>query len=591
MRPDPHSFFDPTQGRTKHVDLELAVDFSRKVISGTALLTFVEPLASGTIDFDTRGLTNLSVLDASHRELPFELGPEEPILGRRLRVRAPAGTSAIRIGWETSPEASALQWLAPEQTAGKSHPYLFSQCQAIHARSIFPVQDSPGARITYRAEVTVPRGLRALMSASSGGAPKDTGERTTWTFEMRLPIPPYLFALAVGAIEGKELTPRSRVWAETSVLDAAAWEFADTGKMMDAAEGLFGAYDWERFDLLVMPPSFPYGGMENPCLTFLTPTLIAGDRSLADVVAHELAHSWTGNLVSNASANDFWLNEGFTVYAERRITEALYGADLAALHSAVARIELDHDIARFGAGSPLTRLRNDLAGVDPDEVFSLIPYEKGYLFLVLLERTAGRPAFDGFLKSYLRQFRFRSITTADFEEAIEKALPGLLAKVDAKAWIDGAGVPANAPKFSAPALDRITTLAKGWPARPDPAVANGWTSNEWHLYLRALPERIELADAKWLDETFGLTARRNLEVCNAWLVVAAASGYAPARPRMREVLTSVGRMRYLKPLYRALAARKDSIDFAREVFAEAEKGYHAIAAAGVRQILAETKPG
>lgn len=592
MRPDPHSFYDPTQGRTTHVDLALDVDFSTKTIAGRALVTFVEGMKAPHVDLDTRGLAIESVTDVSGKTLAFELGPEEPILGRRLRVSAPAGTAAIRITWKTSPDASALQWLAPAQTAGKEHPYLFSQCQAIHARSVFPVQDSPGARITYRAEVKVPKGLRALMSAVQAGPPRESDAGTTWTFEMKLPIPPYLFAIAVGAIEGKDLTPRTRIWAEKPVLDAAAWEFADTGKMMESAEALFGPYDWARFDLLVMPPSFPYGGMENPCLTFLTPTLIAGDRSLADVVAHELAHSWTGNLVSNASANDFWLNEGFTVYAERRITEALYGSELSALHSAIARIELDHDIARFGTDSPLTRLRNELTGVDPDEVFSLVPYEKGYLFLVLLERTAGRAAFDRFLQGYLRKFRFRSITTNDFEAAIEEAIPGLLAKVDAAAWIDGPGVPANAPKFTAPALERITSLAKEWPSgkRPEPALANGWSATEWQLYLNALPPRIELADAKRLDDEFGLTARRNLEVCNAWLVLAAASGYEPARPRIREVLTSVGRMRYLKPLYRALAARKDSVDFAREVFAEAEAGYHAIAAAGVRQILADAKP-
>ena len=590
MRPDPHSYFDPTQGVTRHAELVFDVDFASKTIAGRATLTFAAPLAGGPLDLDTRGLSIVSVVDGAGKPIPYEQGPQEPILGSRLRLRMAAGETSVTIAYRTAADASALQWLAPSQTSGKKHPYLFSQCQAIHARSLVPLQDSPGARITYRAEVTVPRGLRALMSASWSDEKTDTDTRTTWRFDMKQPIPPYLLALAAGDIVGRDLNPRTRVWAEPAVLDSAAWEFVDVGRMMEGAEALFGKYDWDRFDLLVMPPSFPYGGMENPRLTFLTPTLIAGDRSLVDVVAHELAHSWTGNLVSNASANDFWLNEGFTVYAERRILEKLYGADHVAVEAGVGRIELDHEIARFGAASPLTKLRTDLTGIDPDEVFSLVPYEKGFLFLVLLERTVGRDPFDRFLAEYLRRYRFQSITTADFEKTIEAVLPGLLAKVGAKEWIDGPGIPANAPAFAAVALDAITALAKSWPKRPDEAAAAKWTSNEWHLYLRALPPVLSLADCTWLDATFALTAKKNLEVACAWLAIAAASGFGAARPRIREVLLSVGRMRYLKPLFRALASRADSLDFAKQVFAEAESGYHYIAAGGVRQILAEAKP-
>lgn len=592
MRPDPHSYFDPSQGLTTHADLFLDVDFATKTISGKATLTFSKPHAGGPLDLDTRELGIESVVDSSATPVRFELSPPEPILGSRLRVLPPKGAESVTIIFRTAPGASALQWLEPAQTAGKKHPYLFSQCQAIHARSLVPLQDSPGARITYHAHVTVPRGLRALMSAAWSDDMDGTSTRTTWRFEMTQPIPPYLLALAAGDIAGRDLSTRSRVWAEPAVLDSAAWEFVDVGKMMDGAEALFGPYDWDRFDLLVMPPSFPYGGMENPRLTFLTPTLIAGDRSLVDVVAHELAHSWTGNLVSNASANDFWLNEGFTVYAERRILEKLYGSEHATLQANVGRLELDQEIQRFGAESPLTRLRTDLTGIDPDEVFSIIPYEKGFLFLTLLERTAGREVFDGFLKTYLSRFRFRSITTADFEATLEEVVPGLLAKVGAAAWIDGPGLPANTPAFNSSRLGRITTLAKDWPsgARPDEAEAGRWSANEWHLYLRALPLSVDLAGAEWLDRTFALTGRRNLEVACSWLAIAAASGYLPARERIREVLLSVGRMRYLKPLYRALASRPDSLAFAKEVFAEAESGYHSIAASGVRQILAEAKP-
>ncbi len=592
MRSDPHSWFDPAQGVTREITLWLSADFDAHVLSGTARLAFREPLAGGPLDLDTRDLEIRAVRAATGpagpAPVPFALDLADPILGHRLRIDAPRGATTIEIDYATRPAASALQWLSPAQTAGGKRPFLFSQAQAIHARSIVPLQDSPAARIVYRAEIDVPKGLRALMSAASTHGRKEIAGRTTYAFQMEQSIPPYLLALAVGDLHGKDLGRRSRVWAEREVLDRAAWEFADVPRMMEAAERLFGPYDWERFDLLVMPPSFPYGGMENPRITFLTPTLLAGDRSLVDVVAHELAHSWTGNLVSNASANDFWLNEGFTVYAERRIVEALHGPERAAIQARVGRLTLEEDLRRFGDGSPLTRLRTELAGVDPDEVFSLVPYEKGYLFLVCLERAAGRAEFDRFLRRYLTTYRFRSITTADFLGTLEAELPGLSARVDAGRWIDGAGLPGDAPTFSAPTLDAVDRLSREWTTgrRPTAEEARAWTSDEWQLYLRGLPRPIGGDDCRTLDERFALTGRGNMEVLVAWLELAVASGYAPAVERTTAVLRSVGRMKYLKPLYRALLSRPETVALARETFAAAEAGYHAIAAAGIRGILA-----
>jgi aminopeptidase N len=355
------------------------------------------------------------------------------------------------------------------------------------------------------------------------------------------------------------------------MLDRAAYEFAFVERMITAAEKLFGPYDWERFDILTMPPSFPYGGMENPRLTFLTPTLIAGDRSLVNVLAHELAHSWTGNLVTNANAEHFWLNEGFTVYAERRIIEALDGAEVAELDAALGRRELDDAIARFAAQPGLTRLRTHLANIDPDDAFSQIPYEKGYFFLRTLEGAVGREAFDRWLRSYITEFRFGAITTDDFVAHFERALPGVLAKVEASAWLDGEGVPANMPVPHSERLAAVVAMGARVPERDI-----GWTPIEWQLYLDAMP-RPATEQCAQLDERFDLTASTNYEVLVAWLTLAHRSGHHRVLAKTEQVLATVGRMKYLRPLYSALASDPQTRPAAVRIFEQHRGSYHPIA--------------
>jgi aminopeptidase N len=420
-RLDPHSYFDTDQPLTSRLSLKLGVDFDKRRLDGSVVLHFAAP-AAGVLDLDTKGLTIHSVKTADGMPVRFELGKEEEILGTRLRLHLPDGTRQVTIDYRTSPDAVALQWLSPEQTEGKHHPFLFSQCQAIHARTMVPVQDSPRVRVAYEAEVNVPEALTAVMSAGPSGVRQGQGTRI-FRFDMPQPIPSYLLALAVGDLESRDLSPRSRVWAEPATVERAEWEFEAIEAMIVKAEELFGPYEWDRYDMIVLPPAFPYGGMENPRMTFLTPTLLAGDRSLVDVVAHELAHSWTGNLVTNATVEHFWLNEGSTVWAERRILEALHGEDAAVLSWAIGQKGLETDIERFGLDSPLTRLRTELKGIDPDEAFSLVPYEKGSRFLALIERTAGRERFDRFIREYMAKFRFTSITSEEFIEFLEEKLP------------------------------------------------------------------------------------------------------------------------------------------------------------------------
>jgi leukotriene-A4 hydrolase len=572
-RLDPHSYADDAQPRTKSFDWQASVDFSTRVLTAELTLRFVAPTSGGPLDLDTRALTIDAVLDADGAELQHTLHPADAILGSRLEIAVPKGAQTIRIRYRTSPEASALQWLTPEQTLGKKHPQLFSQCQAIHARSVLPCQDTPSIRQTYTAALDVPASLRGVMAAASKGRQVQS-ERAIERFEMPQPIPPYLFAFAVGDLASKDLSPRSRVWTEPAQLDAAAWEFEHVEDQIVAAEKLFGPYDWERFDLLVMPPSFPYGGMENPRLTFLTPSLLAGDRSLVNVVVHELAHSWTGNLVTNANAEHFWLNEGFTVFAERRILEALDGAEMAALHAAIGYEKLLEAFALLEAHPELTKLRTSLLGVDPDEAFSVVPYEKGYLFLKALEVAAGREAFDALLATWLRTHRFGAATTDDFLALVEKELPGLLAKVDAKAWIDAPLLPTV---FWKPESARLSAIRKLGGRVPTKDEASAWSATEWHLYLETMPRPSTIAACEELDARFALTASKNPEVLVSWLVVACASGYGPALPRVGEVLATTGRMKYLKPLYRALDGRPETKQLARDLYARLEGTYHPIA--------------
>jgi leukotriene-A4 hydrolase len=580
-RLDPHSYCDDTQAQTESFALSARVDFATRVISGDVTLTFHAP-ASGRLDLDSRDLEIERIVDAGGSELAFVMHPADAILGSRLEITLASATPSIRIRYRTSPNASALQWLTPAQTTGGKQPFLFSQCQAIHARSVIPMQDTPRLRVRYTAELVVPRELQVVMAAADRGRTEDT--QATHRFEMPQPIPPYLFAFAVGDLASRDLSPRCRVWAEPSVVESAAYEFADVEAMIGAAEALFGPYDWERFDILTMPPSFPYGGMENPRLTFLTPTVIVGDRSLVSVVAHELAHSWTGNLVTNANAEHFWLNEGFTTYAERRIVEALEGADMAALQAALGRRELDESLDRFAAKPALTKLRTQLADIDPDEAYSLVPYEKGYLFLCAIEAAVGREAFSRWLRSYLTTFRFGAITTEDFVAHIEEGLPGALTAANAGAWLDGEGLPADTLPLRSAKLDAIEALHGKVPAQ---AQAAAWSATEWALYLESVPRPAPEATCHALDEHYKLTASQNYDVLVPWLTLALKSGYRSVVPRVEQALDSVGRMKYLRPLFTALAADAQTRATAVAIFERNRASYHPIARQVVESILRE----
>lgn len=581
-RLDPHSYADDSQPTADYLVWSARFDFARRVIDASAELHFQQPVSGGAVDFDTRDLAIHSVADDRGRTLAFSLADPEPILGARLRVDVLPDTRRLTIAYQTSPGALALQWLGPEQTAGQQHPFLYTQCQPIHARSIVPIQDTPRTRLRFEATLDVPAELTPLMAAESLASDSRDG-RTVARFRMPQAISPYLFAFAVGDVASRDIGPRTRVWAEPSLVDAAADEFAETETLLQAGERLFGTYDWDRYDVLVLPPAFPYGGMENPRLTFLTPSLIVGDRSMAFVVAHELAHSWTGNLVTNANAEHFWLNEGGATYAERRILEETVGQDAAVLAWALGRRELDETVERlYTAGQPeLTHLRTRLNGVDPDGAYTLVAYEKGALLLRALEEAAGRRTFDAFLAAYLGHYRFRALTSEEFVEfAAQHLASEALNTVDFDAWLYQPGLPAHAPRVASHRLEAVTALDS---SAPNDALAATWMPIEWQLYLEGITSPASLDLLRDLDARFGLSRTPNDDILEKWLVLGMRSGYDPARAGLEAMVGRVGRMKYLRPLYAALAAQDPAA--ARDLFDRYADRYHPIARHVVNQLL------
>jgi leukotriene-A4 hydrolase len=600
---DVHSHARPDEVQVVAMGARWRVSFEERALEGAVVLALTRHRGDAPLRLDTRDLEVGAVEIASGaggswsgaptdllesrtwERTPWSFGRSDPILGHELVVALPPdpAVTLVRIHYRASPQASGLQWLEPRQTADGTHPFLYSQSQAIHARSWFPCQDSPGVRIVYAAEIETDPSLRALMAAERLDSDAETGR---WRFEMARPIPSYLVALAVGRIEHRSLGPRTSVWAEPSMLDRAATELADVERMLRTTETLFGPYRWGRYEVLVLPPAFPFGGMENPMLTFATPTILAGDRSLVALIAHELAHSWSGNLVTNATWSDLWLNEGFTVYIERRIVEAVFGLQRAQMEAALGLADLEH--ALQGLDDEDTALQVDLRGRDPDDGLNEVPYEKGALFLRMLEEAYGRETFDGFLRAWFEEHAFRSVTTEQFEVFLERELlasdGGDGPSVDA--WIRGPGIPDDAPRPSTVGFSAVDEAASAFVAGKGAGAlpAEAWTAHEWLRFLRALPPDLPAERLGDLDAAFELTATGNYEVLARWLETSVRHGYRAADDRLEAFLLEVGRRKFLVPLYRSLLEHERTDD-ARRIYAAARPGYHPITQSTLDELL------
>ncbi|QMU31516.1 M1 family metallopeptidase [Adhaeribacter radiodurans] len=584
---DPHSFSQPQEAIVTHLALQLKVDFESKILTGVATYRIQKQPDARRIILDTKDLF-IQAVYLNQAPDTFNLGPDKEFLGQPLEIPLLNDTDEISIHYQTTSVSAALQWLGPEQTAGGQHPFLFTQSQAILARTWMPCQDSPSVRFTYEAQVQVPAGYLALMSAEN---PQEMVNNGLYIFKMVHPIPSYLMALAVGHLQFKPVGSRTGVYAETATLPAAVYEFAEMEKMLLAAEDLYGTYPWGRYDVLVLPPSFPFGGMENPCLTFATPTIITGDRSLTSLVAHELAHSWSGNLVTNATWNDFWLNEGFTVYFERRIMEYLYGPEYADMLKVLGYQDLNKTIEELGETNPDTCLKLNLVNRDPDEGLTEIAYEKGNLFLLTIEKAVGRARFDAFIQNYFQSFAFQSNTTENFLKFLSSFFDqekGILTKeVQPECWIYEPGIPKVAVKVSSARFALIEEKAKEWQSTKDPSVLANlpWTTHEWLYFLQLIETELQASEMAILDNAFHFTQSGNAEVLAAWLEMGLKKDYQVIEEALGKFLQGVGRRKFVLPLFKLLADKPTGKNQAKSIYEKARPNYHAVTRQSVDKLL------
>lgn len=585
--PDPHTFALPNEALVKHLFLDIEIDFDQKQIEGSATYTIEKNRSAQRINFDIDGLKINGVVDQDQKDLPFEISSYFKYLGKNLSISLNKNTEKVSIQYSTTENSRALQWLSAEQTADKTSPFLFTQSQAILARTWIPIQDSPGIRFTYDAKVKVPENLLAVMSAQN---PQEKNDSGVYEFTMKQAIPSYLMALAVGDFEYRKIGRRTGVYAEPSMIEAAVYEFSDMEKMVIAAEKLYGPYIWEQFDMIVLPPSFPFGGMENPRLTFATPTIIAGDKSLTTLVAHELAHSWSGNLVTNATWNDFWLNEGFTVYFERRIMESLYGKDYADMLAVIGYKDLLETVENMGNKNADTKLKLNLEGRNPDDGMTDIAYEKGYFLIRLIEENLGRKKWDAFLKNYFTENAFKTKTTEEFLIELKNHFIEDSAKLNdlnIEQWIYEPGIPENCPVLVSKKFENVDVCVSNFLDTAGFKLCNTkkWSSHEWLYFLRNLPDTISLAQIELLDSVYQFTNSKNAEILAAWFPYTIKTKYQPAYEKLDSFLSQVGRRKFVAPLFKVLIEEEENKIWAKNLYGRVRKNYHAVTQQTIDELL------
>ena len=581
---DPTTYSDLEQGRIKHIDFRIRADFSTRTLDIEAAYQMQAPV-NGSLFLDTVKL-NIKDAQVNGRALAWNLGEEDTVLGQRLQLKDLNGADTFTLTFSTSPESRALQWIDAEKTAGGKHPFLFSQCQSIHARSVFPCQDTPSVRFTYSAVVDAPEGLTAVMAAEQLPAAKGSG---AFYFRMPQPIPSYLFAIGIAHLVFHEFGPRTGVYAEPETIEGAAWEFAENERRVEEAEKLLGPYMWGRYDLLVLPPSFPYGGMENPRLTFLTPTSILGTRGQTSLITHELAHAWTGNLITNATWTDFWLNEGWTTYAEQRITEVFDGTDVFNLNDAYNEKGLLKLMERIGMQSSHTCLKLPSDEKDSDNFTTAVAYYKGAYFLKECEHAVGRARFDDFIQKYMRRFQFQSITTEDFLAFLKAELPEVFEKVDVHKWVYEPGLPERKNRPYSQLFEEVQNVLRDYEQgkRPTRGQVEGWHRYQVLSFLNNLPKSIPVEDCKYFGEILALDSANDGAFFSLFYTTCVYSGYQELMPQIEKFMGTVGRMLYVLPIFRAMIETEWSKGLARPLFERVRDRHHPITIKAMEGLLAK----
>ncbi|KUJ15952.1 putative leukotriene A-4 hydrolase like protein [Mollisia scopiformis] len=602
MPRDPCTLSNYNNWRTKHTVAEFAIDFKKQRLTGSVTLQLesITEKESEEIILDTSYLdiTEISVNGSKTKDWVVK-DRLEPY-GSPLSVKLPGGaakcsTVDVKIALSTTEKCTSLQWLPPAQTSNKKFPYMFSQSQANHNRSIFPCQDTPDVKSTYDFRIRSP--LPVIASGLSTGATKyehgkdGASGSLLYSFHQEIPIPSYLFALASGDIATASIGSRSLVSTGPEELLAAKWELEeDMEKFLDIAEKLVFPYQWTQYNVLILPPSFPYGGMENPIFTFATPTIISGDRQNIDVIAHELSHSWSGNLVTNASWEHMWVNEGWTTYLERRIQAELHGEPHRDFSAIIGWKALEDSVNSYGHDHEFTKLVLDLKGKDPDDSFSSIPYEKGFHLLYYLEKVVGKPAFDKFIPHYFKKWSRKSLDSYDFKATFldffssDKEASKALEEVDWNSWFYKPGLPPK-PKFDTSMADVCYALADKWETKdysPSASDIKGWTSNQVVVFLEKIQSwktPLAATQSQAMGKTYSFATSKNVEISSRYFGVGLAAKDETVYQPTADLLGKVGRMKFVRPLYKQL--NKVNRELALETFEKDKDFYHPIC----RQLL------
>ena len=600
----------------KSLYIEVTLDFKTKTLYGeiTSTYKYIDKTEKYLI-LDLKGPKIQNIYNIQRNQkypLKYEIIenlPDKNALGTPLKINLPLfgktkpNEIKIKIEFITNENCTAIQFLNKEQTHSKKYPFMFTQCEPIQCRSLFPCQDTPSAKVNVTVKTYIDKPYLMLFS----GIPKSiywdaNKQKNVIVYKQQIIIPTYLIAFAAGKISYEKISERCGVYAEEEIIEKAKNEFKNAELYLSKAEEYLNRkYDWGTYNLLVLPFSFPYGGMENPNLTFVTPSLLAGDGSLSYVIGHEISHSWTGNLVTNKNWENFWVNEGFTTFMERKLDGMIYGEEMESLESIVGLNDLIRDIEMFGENNNYTQLMPNYENVDPDDGFCSIPYEKGFQFLIYLESLVGKDAFQNIMQEYIKKYAFQSVDYNAFKEVYENYVidntegddgKNILNDIDWDSWLYSKGKPFADFHFSSSLEDDAIQFAEKYFSKKGNFEGDYELFKNWHTNVKVYFLNYVLNNINKVDDKVYKLIRDNLkmndddynmEVKNLWYQIGIKSKHDDVIPGMKKLLTSIGRMKYLKPLYKCWYEynKKD----ARNFFDKNKNLYHSIAQKNIANVF------